>query len=121
MFVEVRFLVDSSGRTATSFGGVASEALWNCARGDFGMASWDTTAGVFMTTVEGAVNVVWSIELLQMMHAEVTETLVVKEKFLLSSGEVLVGFSKDFHVEGFDGRPLAASAYTSGLVLTGGR
>jgi hypothetical protein len=75
-------------RTASSFGGVAGQALGVWARGNGSMTGGETALTLFGATVKRAIGVGGAVERLEVVEMNVAEALVVKEKKLLGTGEV---------------------------------
>jgi hypothetical protein len=68
------------------------------------------------TAVEFALDFLWTVEPLEMLHVDMTQPDVIEEKLLLRGGEILVSVGEDFHIE--DLHEMVGRARRTGAVRT---
>ena len=79
---------------------MTSEAQWSITIRDSSRLG-DDTGSRLGTTVEFAFDVARSVKLLEMLHVDMPKASVIKKKFLLGRGEVLIDVRHNFHIEDF--------------------
>jgi hypothetical protein len=60
---------------------------------------WEEARTSFDAAIKFALDFLWAIKALQMLHMNVTEPGVIEKKFLLGERKILVVVGKYFHIE----------------------